>query len=178
MKEKKLLTKERMLKDYKYVRTILLFSIFFVVGIAVFLSPFTFWGGDEKKLLINMGATLVLVVPFCYFIAYRNISNVLKRVRGICNDRIVIVEDVVDDKWSRMRDGGGHSCQIELRDYAKRTGKVVWVESREYSRAKKGDVYYAVYVKNKKNELFFGVYSAKEYELDDSLRMFVKRTEM
>jgi hypothetical protein len=178
MKKRKVLTKEYILKDYKYIRMILLFSIFFIVGLGVFLSPLTFWEGDITKLLINMGATLVLVVPFCYFIAYRNIADIVRRVHGIRNDQIVIVEDVVVDKWSRMRDGGGYSCQIELQDYAKRTGKVVWVESREYSRAKKGDVYFAVYVQSRKKDLFFGVYSAKEYELDDSLQRFLKRANL
>jgi len=178
MKAKKILTKERMLKDEKYIRTILLFSIFFLAGLAVYIWPITSWEGDWKILLINSAAASILAVPFCYFIAYRNISNIVRDVIALKKDRIFIIEDVVTSRHSLMRDGTRSSCQIELQDYAKRTGKCIWVDGPEYNRARKGDMYYVVYIETKKREYFSGAYAAKKYELDDSLRKFVRKSEL
>ena len=177
--KKKSLTKVCLLKDYKYIRQILLFTVFFVAGLAALLSPFAYWEGDVAKLLTNMAVMLLFAIPFCYIIAYRNIARILRNVRDVKNDHFYIVEDVVVKKWSLARESGKNNCQIELQDYAKRSGKTIWAQTSEYNQAHRGDIYYMVYIPQKNGkEYLFAALPAKEYILDDTLRPFLRAVQI
>lgn len=177
MSGKEMLTPERLLKDYRCGVRLVAFSFFFLVGLAVELSPFVYWGGSVSKLLTNMAAMLVLSVPFCYFIGIRNIAETLRFMRQIKSGNFAVEEDAVTH-MRRVRGRAGESdstdCQMDMKYYSARTGKTVWVQRSEYRQTAIGDRYYLIYLTNKGKEMLFAAYPEKKFELDDALRMRVR----
>ena len=174
MNGKELLTPKRLLKDYRCGVRLVAFSFFFLAGLAVELSPFVYWGGSVTKLLTNMAAMLVLSVPFCYFIGYRNLAETVRVMRKIKNGDFAVETDVVTRRRRVQGSANGNDRmdgQIDLECYSARTGKTVWVSRQEHSETKIGDKYYTVYLTLKKKESLFAAYPEKKFELDDSLRM-------
>ena len=174
MNGKELLTPKRLLKDYRCGVRLVAFSFFFLVGLAVELSPFLYWGGSVSKLLTNMAAMLLLSVPFCYIIGYRNLAETFRVMRKINGGDFAVEKDAVTHRRRVQGSANGRDemdAQIDLEAYSARTGKTVWVSRQDHRETQIGDVYYTVYVTLKKKESLFAVYPEKKFELDDSLRV-------
>lgn len=157
------LTSEFLLKEYRGTAKIILFSIFVIAGLFSFICP-VFYCEETGQLLANMAFMAILAIPFCV-IGLKNICGTISQRKRIKDGDYLVVEDVVAEK--RMLQHGTSSntsdsyCQLDFEKHSKETGKAVVVKRTVYDEARKGNVFYLVYV----NKRLLGFYPASKYEI-------------
>lgn len=163
------ITSDFLLKEYHGTKEMFLFSVFFVAGIFCFLSPLLIKTNDPKNVLYGMLFSLFITIPFCGF-SLKKIIDIFKKRNLIKNSDYSIVEDTVTEKQmlhnGASDDTSDSYCQLDFEKHSERTGKSVVVGRKVYDETKKGDLFYLIYLNDRKNSLI-GFYPAEKYELSN-----------
>lgn len=145
------ITNELLLKDLHATKTIVMFSLFAIAGLAVLFVPFLYCS-TPKKLLINMAAMLVIAIPFIW-IGTAKIVKTAKMASGLKNAEYRVVVDSVCGK--RMLQDGTSSdssndyCLLSMEEYSEKTGKAIPVTRQVFNQTKVGDKLYLIYLEGK-----------------------------
>ena len=163
------ITSDFLLKEYRGTKELILCSVFFAAGIFCFFAPLVIKANDPKNVLYGMLFSLFIAIPFCGF-SLKSIINIIKKRNLIKNSDYSIVEDTVTEKQmlhNGLRDDTqDRYCQLEMKKHSERTGKNIVVGRKVYDETKKGDLFYLIYLNDRKNSLI-GFYPAKKYELSN-----------
>lgn len=149
-----------MLKEENYIVQLICFGIFMLAGIAVAIYPIVGRLPLVAAIVIEAG----LGIPFGYLLGFRKIKKIIKIISGIKHEQYTVQIDELIDKT--MVSGGKNSdtedtyCQFTFKEYSEKTGKNICVKRTEYTKAKRGDKYYLVFLPLQKEPI--RIYSQKE----------------
>ena len=157
-----ILTKERILKDTNWKAGLAGFGLFAFTGCALTAYPLLYLREISFNSLFGTGFMLVFLgIPFGYFFGIREIVKILKMVTQIRGEQYSVVEDVVTDKQMTDQTGNGNYCFLAFQNYSERTNKQVGVKRSVYSKTKRGDKFYLIFLEGDRAPL--KIYSLKEF---------------
>lgn len=161
----KKLDSQQILRDYKWKGSVILSSVFLLVGVTLstmFLRPLFFRYTRESMfiavfVLISFGGFLGL------YLGLFRLWRILRRVRKIRQERYKVLIDVVASKedLGYNPEHAVTGCYLTFVHYSQKTGKNVMVTPKQLEESKTGDEYYLVILDGEKQPL--RIYNKKQY---------------
>lgn len=173
-----IITHEKIVQDYKGGKQVSVFSVFALLGLIVPFIPFFVLKTFDLNSIMSFGFLMaVFGIPFGIFIGLKNIIYVTNVNCSIRNNKIFIIEDVIEDMrmspYHIREDDDSKYGQITLEKFSNKSNKVLYITSKEFKTHSEGEKCILVFSQyNKKYPALR--YIGNDYQIDNTLQQKIK----
>lgn len=173
-----IITQKKIVQDYKGGKQVSIFSVFSLLGLIVPFIPFFVLKTIDYNSIMSFGFLMaVFGIPFGIIIGLKNIIYVINVNRSIKNNKIFIIEDVIEDMrmspYHIREDDDSKYGQITLEKFSNMSNKVLYITSKEFKTYSEGEKCILIFSQyNKKYPALR--YIGNDYQIDKTLLEKIK----